>query len=184
MIWNLFKRKKANQVLVGQQYERITAAARSPVFYETMDVPDTVMGRFEMITVHLLLYLRRTGTAGHASAGIAQEVVDAFFEDVDHSIRELGIGDMGVPKRMKKLARMFYGRVKSYGEALNEGDRTVLAEALRRNIHPDRLDSAPSMQALADWMLQTSQALKDTPEDVLAAGRLSFPAVDPQEVKP
>jgi cytochrome b pre-mRNA-processing protein 3 len=101
----------------------ITGAARAPVFYESMGVPDTVLGRFEMISIHLILYLRRTGKAGDASRALAQDIVDAFFEDVDHSIRELGIGDMGVPKRMKKLARMFYGRVQSYGQAVDAGDQ-------------------------------------------------------------
>jgi cytochrome b pre-mRNA-processing protein 3 len=93
MIWNLFKRKKSNQALVERQYAEITGAARAPVFYESMGVPDTVLGRFEMISIHLILYLRRTGKAGDASRALAQDIVDAFFEDVDHSIRELGIGD-------------------------------------------------------------------------------------------
>ncbi len=184
MIWTLFKRKKANQVLVEQQYERLTGAARSPVFYEAMDVPDTVMGRFEMITVHLVLYLRRTQSAGPAANGIAQDIVDAFFEDVDHSIRELGVGDLSVPKRMKKFARMFYGRAKSYGEALESGDAAALAEALRRNIYPEQTETAPSMQVLSDWMARTARQLEDEPEETLAAGRLVFPAAERLEARP
>jgi cytochrome b pre-mRNA-processing protein 3 len=178
MIWNLFKRKKANQALVERQYAEITGAARSPVFYEAMGVPDTVMGRFEMISIHLILYLRRTGSAGDAAKGLAQDLVDAFFEDVDHSIRELGIGDMGVPKRMKKLARMFYGRVKSYGQALDAGDRQGLMDALKRNLHPESGDDAPSMQALADWMLASARTLETVTEEKLAAGLLAFTAAD------
>ncbi|MBC7279984.1 ubiquinol-cytochrome C chaperone family protein [Hoeflea sp.] len=184
MIWTLFKRKKANQALVEQQYERLTGAARSPVFYEAMDVPDTVMGRFEMISVHLVLYLRRTQSAGPAANGIAQDIVDAFFEDVDHSIRELGVGDLSVPKRMKKFARMFYGRAKSYGEALDDGDRAALAEALRRNIHPDQAETAPSMQALSEWMSRTARQLEDIADETLAAGLLVFPSAERLEVKP
>ena len=178
MIWNLFKRKKANQALVERQYAELTGAARSEVFYETMGVPDTVMGRFEIISLHLFLYLRRTGTAGEAAKGLAQDLVDAFFEDVDHSIRELGIGDMGVPKRMKKLAKMFYGRVSSYSQALDAGDRQALAEALRRNIHPESGEDAPSMQALADWTLATARSLEDVSDETLAAGGLEFSAAD------
>lgn len=177
MILSLFKRKKANRALVAQQYAVITEAARSPAFYAEMGVPDTVLGRFEMISIHLLLYLRRTGSGAAAARGIAQDILDAFFEDVDHSIRELGIGDMGVPKRMKKLARMFYGRVRSYGDALDAGDDLALREALTRNIHPDHAGTAPSMQALADWMMQTARVLAETPEDKLAAGQLRFPAI-------
>jgi cytochrome b pre-mRNA-processing protein 3 len=178
MIWNLLKRIKVNQALVEQQYAEITRAARSEVFYRSMGVPDTVMGRFEMVSIHLILYLRRTGLAGEAARGLAQDVVDAFFEDVDHSIRELGIGDMGVPKRMKKLAKMFYGRVKSYGQALNDADRQVLSEALARNIHPESGDDAPAMQPLADWMIAAAQALQEVPEEILASGRLTFKAAD------
>lgn len=178
MIWNLFKRKKANQALVERQYSEITRQARTPVFYESMGVPDTVMGRFEMISIHMVLYLRRTVSADVASKGIAQEVVDAFFEDIDHSIRELGIGDMGVPKRMKKLAKMFYGRAKSYGQAIDSADNAGLVEALKRNIHPDHPDSAPSMQKLADWMMQTAHKLEAVADTTLAAGQLTFSNID------
>jgi cytochrome b pre-mRNA-processing protein 3 len=178
MIWNLFKRKKGNQALVERQYAEITRAARSPVFYESMGVPDTVMGRFEMISVHLFLYLRRTGSAGDAAQGLAQEIVDAFFEDVDHSIRELGIGDMGVPKRMKKLAKMFYGRVTSYSQALDAADSQALTDALTRNIHPENSDGAPSMQALSDWMMATARTLEDVADETLSAGQLVFKSAD------
>lgn len=175
MIWSLLKRKKSNQVLVTRQYEAITAAARAPAFYEEMQAPDTVIGRFEMITIHLVLYLRRTSKSGEAVQGLAQEVLEAFFEDVDHSIRELGIGDTGVPKRMKKFARMFYGRANSYGDALEAADQSALADALRRNIHPDAGDDAPSMEALAGWMTMAAAALDQAGEDTLASGLLEFP---------
>jgi len=178
MIWNLFKRKKANQALVERQYAEITRAARSPVFYEAMGVPDTVLGRFEMISIHLIVYLRRTGSAGAATKGLAQDLVDAFFEDIDHSIRELGIGDTSVPKRMKKLARMFYGRVKSYGEALDAGDRSGLVEALKRNLYPESTGTDPSMLLLSDWMMITARTLENVPEEKLAAGQVEFKAAD------
>jgi cytochrome b pre-mRNA-processing protein 3 len=107
-----------------------------------MHAPDTVIGRFEMITIHLVLVSApHGGRPVPLFMGLAQEVLEAFFEDVDHSIRELGIGDTGVPKRMKKFARMFYGRANSYGEALEAADQTALAEALSRNIYPDAGDS-------------------------------------------
>lgn len=183
MIWNPFKRNKANQALVESQYAQITGSARSPVFYAEMGAPDTVMGRFEMITIHLVLYLRRTGTAGAAPQGIAQEIVDAFFEDIDHSIRELGVGDAGVPKRMKKFARMFYGRAKSYGQALGAGDRDGLVEALRRNLHPDHPDTAPPMDALSEWMMNTARKLEDVSEETLAAGQLAFPEANLEMIR-
>lgn len=161
-----------------RQYGLLNSSARNPVFFEHMNVPDTVMGRFEMLSVSLILYFRRTATSGEAVKAIAQELVEAFFEDLDHSMRELGIGDNGVPKRMKKLAGMFYGRLDSYARALEAGDADALEAALRRNIHPENTDEALSMRALADYMIVAEKELKSVPESVLAKGEAILPAAD------
>lgn len=164
-----------------RQYGALTRAARDPEFFEHMNVPDTVMGRFEMLSIALILYFRRTATAGEQVKAIAQEVVEAFFEDLDHSMRELGIGDNGVPKRMKKLAGMFYGRLDSYARALESNDADALQAALRRNIHPENADEALSMRLLADYMMRAENALKTVPEAVLAKGDAHLPAAAKEE---
>jgi cytochrome b pre-mRNA-processing protein 3 len=176
MIFSLFGRKKRNQRVVERQYEAITRAARRPVFYAAMDVPDSVMGRFEMISAHLVLYLRASNSAGETTARIAQEIVDAFFEDIDHSIRELGVGDTSVPKRMKRLGRMFYGRAKSYEDAILVGDEAALALALGRNIHPEAEEAGrPSMRALAHYMLEVNDEFARVPRSDFEAGTVAFP---------
>ena len=136
MIFGYLGRKRKNRAIVDSLYRQVTDAARDPVYYRDMNVPDTVMGRFEMLSLFMVLFLRGAHGAGEAVAPLAQDMVDTFFEDIDHSIRELGVGDASVPKRMKKLARMFYGRTDSYGTALDGGDEQALAGALARNIHP------------------------------------------------
>lgn len=174
MIFGLFKKNKANHAVMVRQYDALSGAARNPVFFEEMNVPDTVIGRFEMLSVALILYFRRTAKAGEQVKAIAQELVEAFFEDLDHSMRELGIGDTGVPKRMKKLAGMFYGRLDSYARALDAGDGVALEAALRRNIHPENADGSLSMRRLADYMVQAENALKSVPEAVLLRGEASL----------
>jgi len=164
-----------------RQYDVLNRAARAPAFFEGMNVPDTVIGRFEMLSVVLILYFRRTSAAGDQVKAIAQELVEAFFEDLDHSMRELGIGDSGVPKRMKKFAGMFYGRLDSYARALDAGDVDALDAALRRNIHPENADAALSMRLLADYMIKAENALKSVPEAVLAAGDASLPVPEREE---
>ena len=181
MIFGLFRKNKVNHALMVRQYDALTRAARDPVFFESMNVPDTVMGRFEMLSITLILYFRRTSTAGEPVKAIAQELVEAFFEDLDHSMRELGIGDNGVPKRMKKLAGMFYGRLDSYARALESDDRDALEAALRRNIHPENADEALSMRLLADYMMRAENALKTVPESVLANGDARLPAAAKEE---
>ncbi|TIR44271.1 MAG: ubiquinol-cytochrome C chaperone, partial [Mesorhizobium sp.] len=113
------------------------AAARQTVFYSDWNVPDTPLGRFEMLSLHMYLIQHRLRGEGGAAAEIAQVLIDEFFLDVDHSLRELGISDVGVPKRMKKLAKMFYGRTAAYDEALRDDDGAALAVALARNVRPD-----------------------------------------------
>ncbi len=175
MFFGLFGKKNGNAAIVARQYEILTEAARQPALYQAFNVPDTVMGRFEMLSAVLILYFRRTRSSARAGQEIAQEIIDAFFEDVDHSIRELGVGDVSVPKRMKKFAGMFYGRLESYAAALDGGDRAALAEALRRNIYPKAGEAAPAMAALAAYLFEAERVLASRGEDAVEAGQLLLP---------
>lgn len=175
MVFGFFGKKNSNGVIVERQYALLTASARQPALYADLGVPDTVMGRFEMLTLVLILYFRRTRSSARSGQEIAQEIIDAFFEDVDHSIRELGVGDVGVPKRMKKLAGMFYGRLESYSAALEIRDAAALALALERNIFPETPVVPDRMVGLAAYALQVEQALAQAPEDVIETGNLGFP---------
>lgn len=175
MIFGFFRQKRHNRIIVDRQYAALTGLAREPVFYRDLDVPDTVMGRFEMLSLVMILFFRRTRTAAAGGQELAQEIVDAFFQDIDHSIRELGIGDQSVPKRMKKLAGMFYGRLESYAAALEERDVARLASALRRNIYPGSPQDAPEMTGLARWMMDADAAITALPEELLSTGMLAMP---------
>ncbi|PWL18092.1 ubiquinol-cytochrome C chaperone [Falsochrobactrum shanghaiense] len=180
MILRLFRRKsKTNEAILIRVYETIVAAARQKRFYAQFQAPDTPLGRYELLSVHIFLTLHRMKGGEPALRQLAQDVADEFFKDVDHSLRELGIGDQGVPKRMKKLARMFYGRVNSYGEALDAGDRQALAAALTRNIRPD-LEIWPQAHYLAAYMFACRNRLAQIPDDTLAAGDISF--IDADEI--
>jgi cytochrome b pre-mRNA-processing protein 3 len=178
MIFNLFRRKKSNCAIVTAQYEELTSAARQVVLYQSYNAPDTVLGRFDMMTIHMVLYLRATRGAGENIPELSQDVVDSFFEDIDHSIRELGIGDAGVPKRMKKLAKMFYGRAEAYGAAIDANNIEELTTALARNIHPelvkDEDEQVPDMTDLAQYMIDTDQKLKAFDHTQLIKGQLVF----------
>jgi len=176
MIFGLFGKKNNNQAIVDRQYQALTSAARMPELYERLNVPDTVMGRFEMLSAVMILFFRRTRTSGTSGQEIAQEIVDAFFEDIDYSIRELGIGDNSVPKRMKKLAGMFYGRLEAYSKAMDTGDAEGLAAALVRNIHP-KANPPVDMRGLASWMFEAEDYLLSQSEDVIATGSAALPKV-------
>lgn len=180
MVFGYFSRKRKNREIVDRLYRQLTEFARNPAFYAEMHVPDTVMGRFEMLSIVMVLFFRRTDGGGPALRQLSQDVVDAFFEDMDHALRELGIGDNSVPKRMKRLARMFYGRARSCGVALNNGDADELADVLFRNIYPaDRAPEAdqPSVAVddltpLAREVMRLERVFKELNEADLLAGKL------------
>lgn len=168
------KGRRANRAISDALYGEIVAAARQPVLYAHWQVPDTPLGRFEMVALHMLLVQRRLRGAPAAAADIAQVLTDEFFTDLDHSLRELGVGDMGVPKRMKRLARMFYGRTRAYGDALDAGDRAALAAALARNVRPG-VETWPEAIRLADYAVEASDALAGQDLEAICGGRLIFP---------
>jgi cytochrome b pre-mRNA-processing protein 3 len=170
-----FGRKRLHsEAIVIRTYEAIVAAARQPILFSQSAIPDSALGRFESLSLHMILFLHRTQNASASTKALAQEVVEEFFKDVDHSLRELGIGDAGVPKRMKSLAKMFYGRAASYDAALNYKDHVAMCEALTRNIWPD-CASAPTAQDLATHAFAMREALAKQGDDVLEAGDIQFP---------
>lgn len=165
--------RPSRRATIDAIYDEIVAAARQPVFYAEWNVPDTPLGRFEMLSLHVFLFLHRLRAGDEAAREAAQAVTDTFFSDVEHSLRELGIGDIGVPKRMKKLARMFYGRAAAYGAAIEADDEAGLAEALKRNVAPEA-DEWPGAVPLAAYVLTANRTLAETSSEALLAGRLPF----------
>lgn len=175
MILSLFSRKaKANEAITIALYDAIVAAARQPYFYSDLEVPDTPLGRYEMLSLHVFLFIRRIKDRSPELKAIGQEVTDEFFRDVDHSLRELGIGDSGVPKRMKKLARMFYGRIESYDRALEGKDNPALVAALARNIRPDN-DAWTGAPALAAYVERAARDLESQSDVMIGEGKVTFP---------
>ena len=172
MVFAYFRNRKNNRAIFERQYGNLTQVVRDPVFYTDLSVPDTVMGRFELLSIVMILYFRRTRHSEKGGNQIAQMIVDAFFQDIDHSMRELGIGDQGVPKRMKKFASMFYGRLKSYAETLDVKDTSALAQALSRNIFATQDNAGADLQPLANWMMMAEENLLTQSEEQLLAGNL------------
>jgi cytochrome b pre-mRNA-processing protein 3 len=152
-------------------YGMIVAQAREPAFYQSYGVADTVNGRFEMIVVHLWLVLKRIRAIPDASS-FAQALFDYFCADLDANLRELGVGDLTVPKRMQAFGEAFYGRSAAYDLALTEGEE-ALAMALDRNVlYGADLESA---RRLAAYVGQVIAMLDGIEPAKLRAGALRFP---------
>lgn len=171
--WLGLKQPPDRQIL-DSLYTQIVAAARHEIFYSQWQVPDTPLGRFEMVSLHVFLFQHRLRGSTGPTRDVAQQLIDDFFTDIEHSLRELGIGDIGVPKRMKKLAKMFYGRTLSYAKAIEEKDQPALAIALARNVRP-QVESWPQSQMLASYVMEADTALAAQSRADIIGGAIVFP---------
>jgi cytochrome b pre-mRNA-processing protein 3 len=161
----LFKPRPA-KAAGGALYVSAASQARQPAFYTAMRTPDTREGRFELYTLHVILLTLRLKGQGGAAPETSQAMFDAYLRGLDDAFRELGVGDLSVGKKMKKLGEAFYGRLKSHEEA---GGRAELEALIGRTI--PEADAAQ----VAAYVLRARDHLAAQPLEDLLAGGVSWP---------
>jgi cytochrome b pre-mRNA-processing protein 3 len=174
MILARWRARRANRILIDQIHGEIVAAARAPTLFRDFAVPDDLDGRFEMVTLHCGLVLRRLSVLGPTASSIAQDLVDCVFQSFEDALREMSISDAGVAKRMKTMAGAFYGRNKVYADALAAHDIHALAAALARNAYRGATTAETSL-ALATRVAGLAGAIEFLPIQAFAEGRFRFP---------
>ncbi|MGQ3671069.1 ubiquinol-cytochrome C chaperone family protein [Xanthobacter sp. TB0136] len=172
-MFNLFRPNKT-RVIVERLYGAIVTQSRHPAFYTDFGVPDTVEGRFEMMLLHTILLCYRLKNGDATEKALSQDIFDTFADDMDRTLREMGVGDLTVPKKMKKIGAAFYGRAAAYDAALDARDSAALELALARNIHGNEADRHAA--ALATYVRNAADLLGNTSFNVLAEGELPLPA--------
>ena len=176
MIFAQWRARRASRAVIEQILGEIVAAARRPALYSALQAPDRIDGRFELLTLHAGLVLRRLKGLGGLGDAMAQELVNRLFLHFDDTLREMGHSDIGVSKRLKAMGRAFYGRNAAYAAALDEGSSARLAAALARNVYGAAApDGAPGAGALAFYAASLDAALAAIPMEEFAAGRFRFP---------
>ncbi|SDU06340.1 ubiquinol-cytochrome C chaperone family protein [Stappia sp. ES.058] len=173
MIFGLFRRRTPSQVIAT--YTAIVAQARQPHFYASLDVPDTFDGRFELVMLHTILILERLRGGSEAESAFSQDLFDVFFQDMDGTLREMGVGDVTVPKKVKKMAEAFYGRAAVYSQALKDEGTHSLAEAVDRNLFADGAQPQAAV-AMARYIRSAADALEAQPANGILDGRPNWPA--------
>ena len=173
MILSLFRKNTATAPVYAV-YSAIVAQSRQPRFYADWLVPDTVTGRFDMISLHLALLFRRLRAESGEQKAFSQAVFDLFFRDMDRSLREMGVGDLGVPKRIQKMGNIFFGLLAAMNDAMDKGDAAALQTVLSRNLFDGA--SGPHVEALAAYLMAEDRALAAQPVDAITGGSLSFEA--------
>lgn len=172
MIFQLFRRAPENNS-IALLYGAIVAQARTQDFYQSFGVPDTVTGRLEMILLHVALVFRRlNGGAERApDRALGQAIFDLFCQDMDDNLREMGVGDLAVPRTMRRIGEAFYGRQAAYAAALASDDPQALIDALTRNV----FEGGPGAVALAPYVRELARRLDARDAAALRAGDFGFP---------
>ncbi len=175
MVFGLFRRR--NDEPTDTLYAAVIAQARAADLYAELGVPDTVEGRFEMMILHCGLVVARLGRdAGTREAGT--RLAELFFEDMDRTLREDGVGDVSVPKRIKKIAAAFYGRLTAYETAPS---RDALVDAVSRNVYDERAP-AGAAEALATYIQAAIVALGAAEASAVAGGAIPWPPIPRADV--
>jgi cytochrome b pre-mRNA-processing protein 3 len=158
----------------GTLYAGAARQARRPALFRELGAPDTAEGRFEVLSLHVALLLLRLKGQGEEAAETAQHVFDAFVQALDDAMRELGVADISMGKRMRKLGAAFYGRMRSYEEALSLlPDRRPLEALIARTV----LEGGSGERAgpIADYAARAADALASSPLEALLEGSATWP---------
>jgi len=155
-------------------YGTAVAAARDPLWFTSLDVPDTLDGRFDMIALFAFLVVDRARSDPDPRGPVlAQAVFDAMFADMDQNLREMGVGDLSVGKKVKVMWEAFNGRARVYAAAVESPEPQALAEALARNVW--RSDALPeAAERLAEAVRRQRGHLAGQDFAALVVGRVSL----------
>jgi cytochrome b pre-mRNA-processing protein 3 len=165
-------RPRFHPATIDSLYGVIVAQARVPDFYEEFGVADSVEGRFELVVLHLAVVTRRIARESDGPA-LASALVDRVGRDMDDNLREMGVGDLTVPKKMKRMFEALYGRTRIYQSALDETGSDALQAALGRNVFGGH---GGAVTALAAYVRRAARELDGVDGRQILAGRLAFPA--------
>jgi cytochrome b pre-mRNA-processing protein 3 len=180
MISPLFRRRRRPNPTISALYGMIVAQARLPCFYRAYGVPDTINGRFDLIVLHLVVVLQRLMPENGEFRAFGQGLFDRFCSDMDHNLREIGIGDLKVPKEMNRIGEAFYGRAQAYAAALAAEGNDLLVQAITRNVFGHSGDAPMGALRLAAYIREAVGDLTRLNAAALLRGELSFP--DPEVI--
>jgi cytochrome b pre-mRNA-processing protein 3 len=185
--------RRRRKFQAAEAYVALVDAARRPAFYTDVGVPDTTEGRYELVMLHAFLILdrlqwhseapqeasegyTRIDAATGESSEFAQNLFDHMFADMDYSLREMGVGDLGVGKRVRRMAEAFYGRALNYQRALDGEDDEALKLALRRNLfNAVEAPSDAKLASMAQYLKEARRRLRDLSTQDIQAARFSLP---------
>lgn len=180
-MFGLFRRKNPYAQAARRLYADAFTHSRNTAFYSDYGVPDTLDGRFDLLLLHMFLIIQRMQAEGQGGALLSQALFDITFANMDQSLRENGIGDMGVPKHMRRMMTAFNGRMHRYRDALAAGQ---IESALAANLYGtvENPDSA-TLNRMAEYVRENTKALKAQTFEIITGQGVKFLQPETQQLK-
>lgn len=178
MVFDWIKVRTARKKAAMEIYQACVAQSRDTAFYEALGVTDDINGRFDLISLHTILVIGRLDQFGNKGRKLAQTVFDTMFVTMDFTLREMGVGDLGVPKHMQKMMKAFNGRIHAYYAALKDKNMPALELALTRNVYRAEGEAIPAgVPAMAMYVMDCHQTLMTQDFESFMDGNAFFPPV-------
>lgn len=171
-----FKTRAENKRKADKLYGAIVAQARCAPFYASLGVSDTPGGRYEIVVLHLFLVLERLRAERVTSDELRRILVERFVSDMDDSLRELGTGDLAVPKKVQRAAAGLYERVAIYKTAVAAGDAKALANLMASYVFSAE-DADWRSNSLARYTVEVMAELARQDVGAISIGKIAFPDV-------
>lgn len=176
--WGLLTRRSVHADTASELYGRVVAQARAAPYYSAHGVPDTPEGRLEMILLNLVLLLRRLQRGGEATAELTRALSETYVTDMDDCMREMGVSDISVARKVKKAAAALHDRGRDYGAALTAGDRAGLARLIARHAM-EIVDGAatPGSERISSHAFEVEAAMSAASLDAVIGGTANLPSI-------
>jgi cytochrome b pre-mRNA-processing protein 3 len=179
MLSFLFNNRTSSSI-PQQLYGRLMAQARSREFYSEFGVSDSVMGRYDVLSLHVYLFARRLRAEdSEVSIALSQDVFDQFTADIERALRELGIGDTTVPKRKKAMIHSFYAQIDEFDPLIAKHDIELLSQRMQERFAKE--SSKVDGKAMSRYTLKLVEVLKDQSFAGIKKGDLELPAFEREE---
>jgi cytochrome b pre-mRNA-processing protein 3 len=173
-----FAERSARREAAEKIYDAIVAQSRAPIFYMRGGVPDTLFGRFDMLVIHrfiVLQNLRKLG--GREGELLGRDVIEAFIREMDSMVRDLGVGDLQVPKEVGRIANVFFAQLTVYIDATEKRDPRALADAVRKSFQAADAKVRVADVELTNYIIESIKQIGGMPLNLLLQGNIMFPDV-------
>lgn len=172
MVWHLLFGSIARRRIAHGIYHSAVVRAREPLFYNSFGVSDSLDGRFDMISIHVFLILHRLKGGSRGARRLGQNIFDIMFSDMDRSLREIGVGDLSVGRKVKAMAKALNGRIANYDKGLHQ--LSSLEDALVRNLYRGQKTHDRILSSMSQYMRDTSTFLSQQDESDILKGHIGW----------